>query len=121
MGSKPGDSLKQLLNAMKGDMRGAYSENGYGLYDENVGLYGPDIQIPGLTGEDGAGSRSSKGSTNIELTSEEQEDPLLKQDNREPDEVSLSSEVEFPLRYRQLVGDYFKAIAESVEMEMEKE
>jgi len=114
-----GNTLEQILAAM-----GAHSGNGesgrdgYALFNDDVALYGPDMELAG----EQAGGRRDTGPTDgrrAERLAGDPAGPGLKPPDT-PARVRLQPEARFPLRYRDLVGDYFRAIAESESGEGEK-
>ncbi|HHY84971.1 MAG TPA: hypothetical protein GYA07_05485 [Verrucomicrobia bacterium] len=112
--SKPGvgSTLQQILTAV-GVGSGDGGRDGYGLFNENVGLYGPGMQLAGeqAGGRGGAGRAGGRGAAQIS-------GDALDDGIRPPDataRVRLQRDAKFPLRYREIVGEYFRAIAESQE------
>ena len=110
---KMGQSLQQILSAMKSRGSGGSGGSGYGLFGDNVGLYGPNVHLARRGG--GSGNRSEKsaggrgGGPVHGEPSEDQHLPKTDQSIR----VRLQHEARFPLKYRDLVGEYFRAVAES--------
>ncbi len=110
-----GDSLSQIMAAMQAGS-GQSGGSGYGLFGEDVGIYGPDVQMSGAPGgrhdidrpQAGGASRTARASGDAD-------DPALRATPDEPGRVRLQHQQRFPLRYRGLVGDYFRAVAESEE------
>jgi hypothetical protein len=107
-----GNSLKQILSALRGSGSGQGGGSGFGLYGENVGLYGPDMELAGRqtegSGEDrrgGAVERKSEDATGDASDAQVPRAPLSG--------VRIERNVKFPLRYRNLVGEYFRVVAES--------
>lgn len=115
-----GNALEQLLHSMQGLEENGSDNDGYGMYDENVGLYGPDVQLPGTTEEYGDGDEGSAKHSVYRIEGTERDNLTPEKDKGPKKDVKLIDGVEFPLRYRQLVGDYFKAIAESEQKETGK-
>jgi hypothetical protein len=105
-----GHSLDQILSAL-GVGNGQNGRDGYGLFNESLALYGPDAQLAGeqAGGEGATGSRNSRSSTPM---AGDARDPGLPPPEA-PGRVRLQPEAKFPLRYRDLVGEYFRVIAES--------
>ncbi|MFW5750017.1 MAG: hypothetical protein ACOCZK_00065 [Planctomycetota bacterium] len=101
-------SLQQIRQALgSGGSGGA----GYGLAGNNVGLYGPDIQ---LSGSQGSGGDSSGGATVASQTPAAS--AAVGEDLTTPDAeqtVVPQTDAAFPLRYRNLVGEYFRTIGET--------
>jgi hypothetical protein len=112
--SKAGSSLGQILSAM-GANGGGEGGEGYGLYGEDVGLYGPDME---LAGEQSGGRRDREGSQGsgrgrtVASMAGDSADPAL-QPPGTPGRVRLQPDAKFPLKYRDLVGEYFRSIAET--------
>jgi len=105
-----GDSLSQILSAMQGASGGV----GYGLYGEGVSLYGPDVQLAGQQQGRGRGRPAPASAPGRASAAPDAADPDLP-DTGEAPRVRLQRTAKFPLRYRRLVGEYFRAIAESLE------
>ncbi len=112
--SKAGSSLGQILSAMSGNGGGEGGE-GYGLYGEDVGLYGPDMELAGEQSggrRDREGSEGSGRSRTIAFMAGDSADPALPPPGT-PGRVRLQPDAKFPLKYRDLVGEYFRSIAET--------
>ena len=113
--SKAGSSLGQILAAMganSGDGDGG--QDGYGLFNDDVGLYGPNME---LAGEQSGGKRDENGEGSgrgqrIASTPGDPNDPSLAPAGA-PGRVRLQPDAKFPLKYRDIVGEYFKSIAET--------
>jgi acetyl esterase/lipase len=110
--SKPGlgNSLQQILAAM-GVGTGETGRDGYGLFNEDVALYGPNVELAG----EQAGRRGDTGSSggqHVASVAGDARDPGLQQPDARG-RVRLQPDAKFPLRYRDLVGEYFRVIAES--------
>ena len=106
-----GNTLEQILAAMGAGGDGQGTQGGYALFNDDIALYGPNVE---LTGEQ-AGGRGEIGQASnrrAERVTGEAHDPALKQ-AAVPLRVRLQPDAKFPLRYRELVGEYFKVIAES--------
>jgi hypothetical protein len=105
-----GQALAQILAAMG---VGEHGRDGYGMFNEDVALYGPNVQLNGQQaagrGETGGGQGRSR-----ETVGSDANDPGLPPANA-AGRVRLQPDAKFPLRYRDLVGEYFRAIAESTE------
>jgi hypothetical protein len=120
--SKAGSSLGQILAAMganSGDGDGG--QDGYGLFNDDVGLYGPNME---LAGEQSGGKRDENGEGSgrgqrIASTPGDPNDPSLAPAGA-PGRVRLQPDAKFPLKYRDIVGEYFKSIAETATEEGEK-
>jgi hypothetical protein len=78
-----------------------------------VALYGPNVE---LAGEQAGGRRDGNQGTGrsrqIARVGGTAEDPSLPK-GEGPGRVRLQPDAKFPLRYRELVGEYFRAIAET--------
>jgi hypothetical protein len=105
-----GQALAQILAAMG---VGEHGRDGYGMFNEDVALYGPNVQLNGQQaagrGETGGGQGRSRATVGSDAN-----DPGLPPANA-AGRVRLQPDAKFPLRYRDLVGEYFRAIAESTE------
>jgi hypothetical protein len=105
-----GDSLDQILAAL-GAGNGENGRDGYGLFNESLALYGPNAPV---TGEQAGGqgeTGASHSRTGAPMAGDAR-DPGLPPPEA-PGRVRLQPEARFPLRYRDLVGEYFRVIAES--------
>jgi hypothetical protein len=111
-----GSTLEQILTAMGVGQQpgnGQGDRDGYSMFNNDVALYGPDAERAG----DQAGGRGDTGSASRQQAQRiagDSNDPGLKTPDA-PGRVKLQPNAKFPLRYRDLVGDYFRAIAESTE------
>jgi hypothetical protein len=105
-----GGTLGQILAAM-GAGDGADGQDGYSMFSNNVGLYGPAVELAGAQAGGGRDAGGSSGSR-VERVAGDAEDPGLTVPDA-PGRVRLQPDAKFPLRYRDLVGEYFRAIAES--------
>ncbi len=109
-----GNSLQQIKNAMQ-NRGGQSGEAGYGLVGRDVGLYGPDVQVAGRqAGGRRGGNRGSGQGERHETAATDAADPLLDAPQTAP-RVRLQRDAPFPLRYRDLVGEYFRVLAEQEE------
>jgi hypothetical protein len=109
-----GNTFEQILAAMGlGQGQGQGGQDGYGLFNEDVALYGPNAQVAG----EQAGGRGTSGEAPARdgqrLASDPTDRALPKPG--EPGRVRLQPNAKFPLKYREVVGEYFKAIAETEE------
>ena len=107
-----GKTLEQILAAMGANSgNGQGGKDGYALFNEDVALYGPNME---LAGEQAGGreDRSTTGSRRAERLAGDAREPGLKSPET-PGRVRLQPDAKFPLKYRELVGEYFRAIAES--------
>ncbi|MGA2173579.1 MAG: hypothetical protein ABSH38_01215 [Verrucomicrobiota bacterium] len=105
-----GNSLEQILSAL-GAGNGENGRDGYGLFNESLALYGPNAQLAGeqAGGQGETGSSNSRTSTAMDGDASDAGLPPPEA----PGRVRLQPEAKFPLRYRDLVGEYFRVIAES--------
>ncbi|HUR56804.1 MAG TPA: hypothetical protein VM029_03785 [Opitutaceae bacterium] len=112
--SSLGNSLAQILAAMgAGPGGGEGGRDGYGMFNDQVALYGPNVQLAGQQ----AGGRAATGGGRAAAASRvtgDANDPALNQATA-PGRVRLQPDAKFPLQYRDIVGEYFKAIAETEE------
>jgi hypothetical protein len=112
--AKPGlgGTLGQILAALGvGQGQGQGGRDGYGLFNEDVALYGPNIQLEGEPNE-GAGEPRANSVRRDQQVAGDARDAGLAQPQA-PGRVRLQPDARFPLRYRDLVGEYFKSVAES--------
>jgi len=112
--SKPGlgESLQQILAALTSGS-GQGGRDGYGMFNEDLALYGPNAE---LAGEQAGGQRENEGGRGrgqqIARVGGDVRDPALGPPGA-PGRVRLQPDAKFPLRYREVVGEYFRAIAET--------
>jgi hypothetical protein len=111
-----GNTLDQILAAMganrgSGQGAGQGGSNGYSLFNDEIALYGANVQ---LAGDQGGGRRENApaGSRRAERVPGDAREPGLGQ-AAPPARVRLQPDAKFPLRYRELVGEYFRVIAET--------
>ncbi len=105
-----GNSVGQILAAL-GAGNGQGGGDGYALFNEAVGLYGPNAELAG----EQAGGRtdtSRAGGGGVQQLAGDARDSGSPQSDT-AGHVRLQPDAKFPLRYRDLVGEYFRAIAES--------
>lgn len=119
--SKAGNSLGQILSAMGANSgEGDGGQDGYGLFADDVGLYGPNME---LAGEQSGGRRDEAGGSGrgqrIASTPGDANDSALIPPGT-PGRVRLQPDAKFPLKYRDIVGEYFKSIAETATEEEKK-
>ncbi len=112
--TKPGvgNSLEQILAAMNAGS-GQGGRDGYGLFNEDVALYGPNVELAGAP----AGGRREEGAAagqgrQVARVAGDVRDPALAPPGA-PGRVRLQPDAKFPLKYRELVGEYFRAMAET--------
>jgi hypothetical protein len=110
--SSLGNTLAQALAAMRGG--GGSGGAGYGLYGDDVGLYGPEVQLTGSQGGRTDRPTREAKAEGAEATGADATDPRVPQ-AKGPLRIKLQRDAKFPLRYRDLVGEYFRAVAESQE------
>ncbi len=109
-----GDTLAQITSAMNG-VSTSSGASGYGLYGHNIGLYGPAMELAGSqAGGRGRGGEGRSGPSRSAAVGDATGDPLLPDHDRRV-RVELQHQAAFPLRYRRVVGEYFRVIAESQE------
>jgi hypothetical protein len=111
-----GNTLAQVMAAMKSQGAGGEGGGGYGLLGQDTGLYGPDVQVTGGNGSFGDASpdRADAKAEGKAATGSDATDPRVPQ-AKGPVRVRLQRDAKFPLRYGNLVGEYFRAVAESQE------
>jgi hypothetical protein len=106
-----GNTLEQILTAMGANSgNGQNGQDGYALFNDDVALYGPNVELAGQQAG-GRGDRGQPSTRRAERVTGESKDPALKQPAI-AGRVRLQPNAKFPLRYRELVGEYFKVIAE---------
>lgn len=107
-----GGTLQQILQAM-GVGSGGDGRNGYSMHNRNVGLYGSaGLMAPGQQGGMGHGPGISASDPRNEQIHGTAEDPALPRiESKGP--LRLNPDAPFPLRYRDVVGEYFRVISES--------
>jgi hypothetical protein len=110
--SKPGlgNTLQQILSAL-GAGNGQGGRDGYGLFNEDVALYGPNVELAGEQAGGRGDTGTSAGWQVQPMTGETPEAGLSSAEM--PGRVHLQPDAKFPLRYRDLVGEYFRVMAES--------
>jgi len=113
-----GNTLEQILAAM-GSQNGGDGENGFTWFNHDIGVYGPDMELAGPQGGGGREIERSGGAGVVRVTGGTAESPPVPTTNS-PARVKLQPDAKFPLRYRDLVGEYFRAIAESDQPEGSK-
>jgi len=105
-----GDTLQQIMAALKTG-NGQGGRDGYGLFNEDVALYGPNVELAGEQAG-GSGDVSGAGARPAEILAANAPD-TEPPPNETPGRVRLQPDTKFPLRYRELVGEYFRVMAES--------
>jgi len=112
-------SVGQILSAMgMGSGSGGGGGGGYGMFAGDVALYGPAAALGGsgeLGGSGGSGRGEGLGGrgTGLRRDATDAADPALSRPDTRAG-ARLETEARFPLRYRQLVGEYFRVVAESL-------
>jgi len=108
-----GSTLEQILAAMGANTgSGEGGQDGYGLFNDEVALYGPGVE---LAGEQAGGRRDKPDAGAVrraERVAGQSPDSALNP-AAASGRVRLQPDAKFPLRYRELVGEYFRVIAES--------
>jgi len=106
-----GNTLSQILAAL-GVGKGQEGRDGYSLFNEDVGLYGPNVELAGeQAGGKGQPSGQGQAGRNQQLAGDTADAALPPPEG--PGHVRLQTDAKFPLRYRDIVGEYFRVIAES--------
>ncbi len=109
-----GNTLQQILQALgSGEGQGQGGQDGYSMFSGDVGLYGPGAEMarnPEAGGE-GDGDEGRAQSRHERLRPDAPDGPDAERPGTPP-RIRLTPNDTFPLRYRDLVGDYFRAIAE---------
>jgi len=106
-----GNSLGQILSAMAVGY-GPAGQDGYGLYGSSVMLYGPNAELAGDQASGGRDLPARERGKHPGRAASGAPDPHLRPPGA-PAPVKLQRDAKFPLRYRNLVGEYFRAVAES--------
>ena len=110
--TKPGlgDTVQQILASLNvGNGQGG--RDGYGLFNEDVALYGPNIE---LAGEQAGGRGETGGNAGLPAEVVANGAPETESTPGEAQgRVKLQPDAKFPLRYRELVGEYFRVMAEA--------
>jgi hypothetical protein len=112
--SKPGigNTVQQILAAL-GAGNGENGRDGYALFNEAVALYGPNVELAGeQAGRRGDVGRG-EGRRSEYVTGDARDAGLPAQEAA--GRVHLQTDAKFPLRYRDIVGEYFRSVAESQE------
>jgi hypothetical protein len=112
-----GQTLQQIRSAMNAGSggKGQNGQDGYALFNEDVALYGPNAELAG----EQAGGSGDPGHSNAQSDATlagSASDPGLPP-NEAQGRVRLQPDAKFPLRYRELVGEYFRVMAESANEE----
>ncbi len=90
---------------------GQGGRDGYALFNEDVALYGPNAE---LAGEQAGDRGDTGGKAGERLATVAGGAPDIGAPPNEPAGlVRLQPDAKFPLRYRDLVGEYFRVMAES--------
>ena len=108
-----GASISQILNAMMGGGFGGNGMGDMGMYGESLGLYGPDMELARNPLEDAGPPQGGVSAPEPGTSATDGTDPGLPRP-KSPGRVRLQRNARFPLRYRVLVGDYLRAVAESM-------
>ena len=107
-----GNTLQQILAAMGSNPgQNGGGRDGYSMFANDLSLYGSNAALAG----EQAGGRGDRGRANTPLSERvggDARDPGLRPPGT-AGSVRLQPDAKFPLRYRDLVGEYFRAIAES--------
>jgi hypothetical protein len=106
-----GNTLAQIMAAMQG--QGLSGGNGYGLYGQEMGLYGAEVELGAAGGWIGDRGSPEATSRRPETVSSDPGKDTKLTPSKGPLKVKLQHDAKFPLRFRNLVGDYFRAVAEA--------
>jgi hypothetical protein len=114
-----GNTLQQILAALgvtPGSGEGG--RDGYSLFSEDLALYGANMELAGTQGGGPAasGGDSARGAERVAGEPYEANLPGTPASAR----LRLQLDAKFPLRYRELVGEYFRAIADEGAREGER-
>jgi hypothetical protein len=106
-----GETLQQIMDAMSSGRGQKGGRDGYAMFNEAMALYGPNVQ---LAGEQAGGSgESGEDSPRRQATFAAGAPDENAGPDASPGKVRLQTDAKFPLRYRDLVGEYFRVMAES--------
>jgi hypothetical protein len=105
-----GNTLRQILAAL-GVGQGQGGQDGYGLFNEDVAVFGPNVQLEGAPTGSGPETGAEASRRNQQVAGDARDAGLAQSET--PGRVRLLPDAKFPLRYRDLVGEYFRAVAES--------
>jgi hypothetical protein len=110
--TKPGlgDTLQQIMAALNSG-NGQGGRDGYALFNEDVALYGPNAELAGEQAGD-RGDAGGNGGRPTEVVAGNAPDAGPSA-NEASGRVRLQPDAKFPLRYRDLIGEYFRVMAES--------
>jgi hypothetical protein len=110
--TKPGlgNTLAQIMAALN-EGNGQGGRDGYALFNEDVALYGPNMELAGEQAGN-RGDTSGRAAQAAQTVAGGAPDAGLPQ-HETPGHVRLQPDAKFPLRYRELVGEYFRVMAES--------
>jgi len=114
-----GNTLEQILAALGVTAgSGEGGRDGYSLFNEDLALYGANMELAGTQtgGRAELGGDSARGAERV--AGEAREAGLS--GTRPAARLRLQLDARFPLRYRELVGEYFRAIAEEGAREGER-
>ncbi len=112
MGQAMASALAQILAAMGLSGMGGMGADGYSLFQSDMALYGPNVELAGAQAGGEAGPTSRRGGTHPRQAIGDATDPALPAPAGPP-RVKLQRDAKFPLRYRTVVGEYFRAVAEA--------
>jgi len=105
-----GGTLQQILAAMNSG-NGQGGENGYSLFNQDVALYGPNAELAGAQAG-GRNETSPNAGQRFETVTGGGPDANTPA-NETSGLVHLQTDAKFPLQYRDLVGEYFRVMAET--------
>lgn len=108
--SQMSQTLSQVLSAMGVGSTGE-GNDGFSMFNNDVGLYGPNQELAGEQGSPRGQGLGSPGKGGAPVGSGAAEPGLAAP--AAASRVRLQPNARFPLRYRDLVGDYFRSISES--------
>ena len=105
-----GDTLQQIMAALNTG-NGQGGRDGYGLFNEDVALYGPNVELAGEQAGGNGDAGGTTGQATATITGNAPDEAVSSAETH--GHVRLQPEVKFPLRYRELVGEYFRVMAET--------
>jgi uncharacterized protein YdcH (DUF465 family) len=109
-----GNTMQQILAAMGVNSgQGDGGRDGYSLFNEAMALYGPSMELAGAQagGRNDRSGAGARGSERVTGDSQDEGLPATATTAR----LRLQPDAKFPLRYREVVGEYFRVIAEEGE------
>ena len=105
-----GNTLQQILASLNvGNGQGG--RDGYGMFNEDVAIYGPNVELAGEQAGGHGDTSAATGTASATIAGGVPDAQALPNASSGP--VHLQPDAKFPLRYRDLVGEYFRVMAET--------